>query len=44
MPSDVKRTDGPNVLLLFCDQLRRDALGCYGSKVVHTPHLDRLAA
>ena len=44
MKADMKRTDGPNVLLLFCDQLRRDALGCYGNEHVHTPNLDRLAA
>ncbi|HUW55220.1 MAG TPA: sulfatase-like hydrolase/transferase [Planctomycetota bacterium] len=35
--------DGPNVLLFFCDQLRRDALGAYGNEHVHTPNLDRLA-
>ena len=34
----------PNVLLLFCDQLRPDALGAYGNEHVHTPNLDRLAS
>ena len=34
----------PNVLLITADQLRRDALGCYGSAVCRTPNLDRLAA
>ena len=33
-----------NVLVMFCDQLRRDLLGCYGSELVRTPHLDALAA
>jgi arylsulfatase A-like enzyme len=33
----------PNVLLIFADQLRADALGCYGSTVVRTPAIDRLA-
>ncbi len=33
----------PNVLLVLCDDLRPDALGCYGSKHVRTPHIDRLA-
>ncbi len=34
----------PNVLYILCDDLRPDAIGCYGSKVVKTPHIDRLAA
>jgi len=34
----------PNVLFILTDQLRFDALSCAGSPVVHTPHLDRLAA
>lgn len=33
----------PNVLVFFCDQMRRDALGCYGNGIVRTPHLDALA-
>ena len=38
------RTAPPNILLLMGDQWRGDALGANGSDVVHTPHLDRLAA
>jgi arylsulfatase A-like enzyme len=34
----------PNIILLFCDQLRGDALGCYGNPVCSTPNLDYLAA
>jgi arylsulfatase len=34
----------PNILLILCDQLRADALGCYGNEIVQTPNLDRLAA
>ncbi len=34
----------PNVLFILCDDLRPDALGCYGSKYVKTPHIDALAA
>ena len=37
-------TPRPNVLFILCDDLRPDALGCYGSKHVKTPHIDRLAA
>ena len=33
----------PNILFLFSDQHRADALGCAGHPVVQTPNLDRLA-
>src|SRR6185436_10273970 len=33
----------PNVLFILCDDLRPAALGCYGSKDVRTPNIDRLA-
>jgi arylsulfatase A-like enzyme len=33
----------PNVLFILCDDLRPDALGCYGSRHVKTPHIDALA-
>jgi arylsulfatase A-like enzyme len=32
-----------NILLIMCDQLRLDALGCYGNTVVETPNIDALA-
>ncbi len=35
--------DKPNILLIMTDQQRFDSLGCYGSQVVPTPNLDRLA-
>ena len=34
----------PHVLLIVADQLRWDALGCYGNEVVETPNIDWLAA
>jgi arylsulfatase A-like enzyme len=34
----------PNLLWIFCDQLRWHALGCHGDPNVRTPNLDRLAA
>ena len=37
-------TPRPNILFLFSDDHARHALSCYGSRVNHTPHLDRLAA
>ena len=44
MGSDRVPTDRPNVLVFFCDQLRRDLLDCYGDTLVRTPHIDALAA
>jgi len=34
----------PNIVLIMADDLGYGSLGCYGSKQVKTPHLDRLAA
>ena len=33
----------PNIILFMCDQLRYDALGCYGNNQIHTPNIDRIA-
>lgn len=38
-----RAADKPNVLFILCDDLRPQALGCYGSPHVKTPHIDRLA-
>lgn len=35
---------GPNILVLFADQLRPFELGCHGHPVVKTPNIDRLAS
>ena len=32
-----------NVVVMLSDQLRADCLGCYGNRVVKTPHVDQLA-
>ena len=32
-----------NVIVIMTDELRRDALGCYGNKIARTPTIDRLA-
>jgi arylsulfatase A-like enzyme len=37
-------TSRPNILMLVSDQERWDVLGCYGSRICKTPHLDRLAS
>ena len=34
----------PNFLVILSDEHRKDALGCAWHPIVHTPHLDRLAA
>lgn len=33
----------PNIILIMADQLRFDALGCYGNSQIHTPNIDSLA-
>ena len=35
--------DRPNIVLLVADDHGREALGCYGNPIIHTPHLDALA-
>lgn len=38
--------DRPDIIWIYCDELRADALGCYGNPRLqpHTPNLDRLAS
>jgi len=33
----------PNIIVFMLDSLRPDHLGCYGSGIVKTPNIDRLA-
>ncbi|MCI0540404.1 MAG: sulfatase-like hydrolase/transferase [Verrucomicrobiales bacterium] len=33
----------PNMVFLLADDLRFNALGCYGDPIAQTPHIDRLA-
>src|ERR671920_1973550 len=37
------REDGPNVVLVIVDSLRRDHVGAYGNGWIKTPNLDALA-
>ncbi|MDO8545212.1 MAG: sulfatase [Opitutaceae bacterium] len=34
----------PNIVMIVADDHGTDALGCYGNRVIKTPHLDALAA
>ena len=33
----------PNIIFILADDLGQGELGCYGQKVIQTPHIDRLA-
>ena len=37
------KTDKPNVILINCDDLGYGDIGCYGSDINSTPHIDRMA-
>jgi len=39
----VSAADRPNVIWIMADDLGYGDLGCYGQKVISTPHLDRMA-
>ncbi len=43
-PATAQDKEKPNILLILADELRADALGCYGNAICRTPNLDRLAA
>ena len=32
-----------NIIMIMCDSLRQDHLGCYGNDWIETPNIDRLA-
>ncbi|MBC7966000.1 MAG: sulfatase [Fuerstia sp.] len=42
-PITLSAAEKPNVLYILCDDLRPEAVGCFGSEHVKTPHIDALA-
>ncbi|MBI9087312.1 MAG: sulfatase [Desulfobacterales bacterium] len=38
------RPVSPNVIIIYCDDLGYGDLGCYGSRAIATPNVDRLAS
>ena len=36
-------TERPNILIIYADQMRYDAMGCAGNALIRTPHIDRLS-
>lgn len=41
--SSARSSQRPNILFLFADDQRADALGCSGNSYIRTPNIDRLA-
>ena len=37
-------TGEPNIVFMFCDDLRYDCIGANGNEIIHTPNIDSLAA
>jgi arylsulfatase A-like enzyme len=42
--SGFAQTEKPNIIFILADDLGWGELGCYGQKLIQTPHLDRMAA
>lgn len=42
--SSMPAAEKPNIIFILCDDLAQGDLGCYGQKLIQTPHLDRMAA
>ena len=41
---EAQQSERPNFLLILIDDMGREWLSCYGSEMVETPNIDRLAA
>ncbi len=40
---EMKKYTTPNIVIIMIDDLGRGDLGCYGNKIISTPHIDALA-
>ena len=43
LAESLRENGAPNFVIVFCDDLGYGDLGSFGSKTIHTPHLDRMA-
>lgn len=43
VPSSPAHRHRPNIILIYADQMRADAMSCAANPCIKTPHLDRLA-
>ena len=41
--SNTKKTEKPNFIVIFCDDLGYGDIGCFGSKKHNTPNIDQMA-
>ena len=41
---EIKTAEKPNILFMFTDDQRADAIGCSGNTYIRTPNIDKLAA
>ncbi|MGB2820429.1 MAG: sulfatase-like hydrolase/transferase, partial [Phycisphaerae bacterium] len=44
LPAAEKANDKPNIVFIMVDDMGYCDLGCFGSKTIQTPRIDRMAA